>query len=185
MPAADITEHRSLVQIGAARREAACMLDMEWRDCSRRMVQGREQRADLRGRDGAARAVTITAIWLAILLAAVLAMAVWHGDGARLLVTAVGVAGVAPMVSGLWGGRRWAVKFLRILLGLACVLAAVSGIVALCWVSRRHGVAYYVSRSAVMALWLAYFLRPEVRGFFGEPGIAAALHQPTEHVTTM
>lgn len=113
--------------------------------------------------------VTVTAIWMGVLLVALVTLAGLRGVSGPFLVMLVAVMSVAPVVPGLWRGRAWASRSFRLLLGLACVLAFLAGAAAIFSATPRRPPSHYFIRGAVMALWLAYFLRPNVRAYFGEP----------------
>ena len=59
-------------------------------------------------------------------------------------------------------------RWFRVLLGAAAVLAAVLAAAALLGASLAHGPGYYIARSLMMGAWLWYLYRPRVRAFFRE-----------------
>jgi len=121
--------------------------------------------------------VTLTVAWMSVLLVAIVGLAAAHGDPLRLGIAFVAAASVASVVSGLWAGHTWAVRWFRGLLGFAAVLAAGLAIAALNGASLPHSPAYYIARSLIMGAWLAYLLRPHVRAFFREVAAPAVLRE--------
>ena len=122
--------------------------------------------------------VTLSVVWMSVLLAAMVGLAAGQGEPSHLIVAAVPAFGVASVVSGLWAGQAWAVRWFRVLLGLAAVLAAMLAVVALLGASLAHGPGYYIARSLIMGAWLWYLYRPRVRAFFREAATPAPTLTP-------
>lgn len=123
--------------------------------------------------------VTLSVVWMIVLLAAIVGLAAGQGEPSHLIAAAVPAFGVASVVSGLWAGQAWAVRWFRALLGIAAVLAAVLAAAGLLGASLRHGPGYYIARSLMMGAWLWYLHRPRVRAFFRETADVSRLASPS------
>jgi uncharacterized membrane protein (DUF2068 family) len=109
-----------------------------------------------------AAAVLITFIGIAGLMARVraadmsFASAIWLTAHISALVIAV----------GLWKLKNWA-HWLFIVFVLGSIAITLTRLVSQ---ESSHGSAYHLGRLGIMAAWLVYFFRWQVRGAFAPPG---------------
>ena len=106
--------------------------------------------------------VTISAIWLGVLCAAIGVLALTSGKGLQSIATAAGAFALLSLPFGLWRGSWNSYQFLRWLL----VAAAVLGLCLAVLGSQKRPRYYYPARTVVMGAWAFYMFRPRVRDFF-------------------
>jgi hypothetical protein len=108
--------------------------------------------------------VSITAVWLGILLAALAALAIVFWRGTASVVALVAVASFSRVVIGVWKGEWSSYQFVRWLL----VAGFVVNLLLVFAPQDKRGPLHRSGKATLNAIWALYMFRPAVRAYFAQ-----------------